>query len=326
MNGLGINSVLFQYFNTNDENDVTDDSTSGGAAAETSTVSIIAAPDVEPEFFEYSKPWQFFAIAFGVSYLFWIPLIALELDPFAVPGVILFAVGGLGVPGAAIFLLFWAAEERHRRDYWRRLVDVRRVGLRWYAVIFLLVPALNGLALLLGILAGDTVPAFERAAELAADPVSLLPYAVFMLLFGPLPEELGWRGYALDGLQVRWNALGASLILGVAWAVWHVPMFFMMGTYQAELGVLTLPFWEFMLGATLVSVLYTWIYNNTGRSILGAVLFHFSGNFSGELVPHGPIGRLLPAVLTLLVVVVVVFVYGPKTLSQQPPAQSSGTE
>lgn len=305
---------------------MTDDTTSDETAAETSTVSIITTSDMEAEFFEYSNPWQFFAIAFGVSYLFWIPLIVLEYDPFTIPGVILFAAGGLGVPGAAIFLLFWAAEEKHRRDYWRRLVDVRRIGLRWYAVIFLLVPTLNGLALLLGILAGDTVPVFERTAELAADPVSILPYAFFMLMFGPLPEELGWRGYALDGLQARWNASGASLILGVAWAAWHVPMFFMMSTYQAELGVLTLPFWEFMVGATITSVLYTWIYNNTGRSILGAVLFHFSGNFSGELVPHGPIGGFLPVVLTLLVVVVVVLVYGPKTLIRHSPAQSSGTE
>nr|WP_255455248.1 CPBP family intramembrane glutamic endopeptidase [Natrialba sp. INN-245] len=178
----------------------------------------------------------------------------------------------------------------------------------------------------MGILAGDAVPGFERAAEFAADPVSLLPYAVFMLIFGPLPEELGWRGYALDGLQARWNALWASLILGFVWAVWHVPMFFMIGTYQAELGVLTLPFWEFMVGATLVSVLYTWIYNNTGRSILGAVLFHFSGNFSGELIPHGPVGRLFPAVLALLVVVVVVSVYGPKTLTRRARVQSSDTE
>ncbi len=281
---------------------------------------------MDPEFFEYSNPWQFFAIAFGVSYLFWIPLIVLEYDPFAMPGVALFVAGGLGVPGAAIFLLFWAAEKRHRRDYWRRLVDVRRIGLRWYLVLFLLVPTVNGLALLLGLLAGDAVPAFDRAAELAADPVSIVPYVGFVLLFGPLPEELGWRGYALDGLQARWNALWASLVLGFFWASWHVPLFFMIGTYQSQLGVLTLPFWEFMIGATITSVLYTWIYNHTGRSILGAILFHLSGNISGELVPHGSIGRLVPTVVTLLLVVVVVIVYGPTTLTRGSPPGSSGTD
>jgi membrane protease YdiL (CAAX protease family) len=286
-------------------------------SAETSVASITAPAGTDPAFFEYSKPWQFFAITFGVSYLFWIPLIVLEYDPFVMPGTVLFAAGGLGVPGAAVFLLFRTAEKKHRRDYWRRLVDGRRIELRWYAVIFLLVPALNVLALLLGVLAGDTVSAFEQAAQLAADPVSILPYVVFVLVFGPLPEELGWRGYALDGLQTRWTALQASLILGVIWAAWHVPLFFMDGTYQAELGVLTLPFVEFMFGATITSILYTWIYNNTGRSILGAVLFHFSGNLSGELVPHGSSGRLFLAALTLVVVVVVVLVYGPKTLTRR---------
>lgn len=300
------------------------DNTEGTNA--TGSASPNRSPPFDHELLEYSNPWQFFAIAFGVSYVFWIPLVVLEYDPFVLPGMILFAAGGLGVPGAAIFLLFWDAEETHRRDYWRRIVDIRRIAPRWYAVILLLFPALNGLALLLGTLAGDSIPAFERAAEFAVDPVSLLPYAVFMVIFGPLPEELGWRGYALDGLQACWNAVGASLILGFFWAIWHVPMFFMPGTYQAELGVLTLPFWEFIIGATITSVLYTWIYNNTGRSILGAILFHFSGNFSGELVPHGPTGRLLPAVLTLLIVVVIISVYGPKTLSRCAPEQSSNTE
>ncbi|ELY41529.1 CPBP family intramembrane glutamic endopeptidase [Natronorubrum tibetense] len=302
---------------------MTDDTASNETTPETAAASIAAPEEIDSEFLEYSNPWQFFAIAFGVSYLFWIPLIVLEYEPFAMPGVLLFAAGGLGVPGAAICLLFRAAEKKHRRDYWRRLVDVRRIGLRWYAVIFLLVPVLNGLALLLGVLAGDTVPAFERAAEFAVDPVSIIPYVVFMVFFGPLPEELGWRGYALDGLQARWNALGASLILGFVWAVWHVPLFFMQGTYQAGLGVLSLPFLEFMVGAVIISILYTWIYNNTGRSILGAVLFHFSGNFSGELVPHGAIGELLPAALALLVAIVVVVVYGPKTLTRRSIAQSS---
>ncbi len=65
---------------------MTNDSADDEPASETSTISLVASPDVDPEFFEYSNPWQFFAIAFGVSYLFWIPLVVLEYDPFALPG------------------------------------------------------------------------------------------------------------------------------------------------------------------------------------------------------------------------------------------------
>ncbi|MCU4744572.1 type II CAAX endopeptidase family protein [Natronoglomus mannanivorans] len=275
---------------------------------------------------EYADPWRFFVIALGVSYLFWLPLIAFEYDPFSIPGVVPFAAGALGVPGAAIYLLFRSADEEHRQDYWRRLVDVRRIGLRWYVVAFLLYPALNVLALTAGVLAGDSIPAFERAADLAADPASIVSYVLFVLVFGPLPEELGWRGYALDGLQARSSALRASLILGAVWAVWHVPLFMMEGTYQAGLGVLTRQFWQFMAGILVVSILYTWIYNHTGRSILAAILFHFSGNFSGELVAHGELGSDFSFVLALVVAVVVVFVYGPETLTRRSRRQSSGAD
>ena len=215
---------------------------------------------VEAERLEYSRPWAFFAIALGVSYLCWLPLVVFEYDPFSVPGIVPFVAGGLGVPGAAVFLLFWSADEEHRRDYWRRLVDVRRVGLRWYAVVLLLYPAFNLLALGVGVMAGDAGPAFERVAALTADPASIVPYVLLMFVFGPVPEELGWRGYALDGLQANWSALTSSLVLGVVWAVWHVPLFLMTGTYQAGLGVLTLEFWQFMGGVVVVSILYTWIY------------------------------------------------------------------
>lgn len=71
----------------------------------------------------------------------------------------------------------------------------------------------------------------------------ILPMLIFWLFFGPVPEEPGWRGYALDGLQSRHSALVSSLIVGIVWLAWHLPLFFIEGTWQAEhLGVGTLFF------------------------------------------------------------------------------------
>jgi len=67
-------------------------------------------------------------------------------------------------------------------------------------VIWLTFPALNILALLLSVLAGSPLPEFETAKNLLFEPWRIIPFVVFILLYGPLPEELGWRGYALDGL------------------------------------------------------------------------------------------------------------------------------
>ncbi|MGC9333827.1 MAG: CPBP family glutamic-type intramembrane protease [Anaerolineae bacterium] len=59
----------------------------------------------------------------------------------------------------------------------------------------------------------------ETAERLVSQPWTFVPFALFILAFGPLPEELAWRGYALDGLQAKWTALTSSVILGVAWTL-----------------------------------------------------------------------------------------------------------
>jgi membrane protease YdiL (CAAX protease family) len=126
----------------------------------------------------------------------------------------------------------------------------------------------------------------ERGAQLEArfleQPLAVIPFAIFTLAFGPLPEEIAWRGYALDRLQTRWNALISSLILGTAWTVWHLPLFSIAGSYQNSL-VGSSSFWLFMLDKVPQSVVMTWIYNHNQRSTLSAVLLHFMVNFTGEL-------------------------------------------
>jgi len=85
-------------------------------------------------------------------------------------------------------------------------------------VILLFVPLLTASAVLLDILAGGRGGHLSAAAVFLDQPLSTLPFAMFTLFFGPVPEELGWHGYALDRLQVRWSALISSIVLGIVWA------------------------------------------------------------------------------------------------------------
>lgn len=100
-------------------------------------------------------------------------------------------------------------------------------------------------------------------------------------------EELGWRGFALDRLQNKWNALIASLILGILWAAWHFPLFFIKGTPQQGMGFGTFIFWLWCLQVVCLSVLTTWVYNNTHRSILSAVCMHFMFNSTYGILQQG---------------------------------------
>ncbi len=79
--------------------------------------------------------------------------------------------------------------------------------------------------------------------------------------------------------------LAASLIVGVFWAAWHLPLFVIPGTYQAGLGLGTAAFWAFCLAIIAGSPLYAWLYNASGRAVFAVVLYHGVGNLARELVP-----------------------------------------
>jgi membrane protease YdiL (CAAX protease family) len=113
----------------------------------------------------------------------------------------------------------------------------------------------------------------------------LLSLVFFTFWFGPLPEEIGWRGFAQDRLQARWSPLLSSLVIGLVWALWHVPLFFVPGTFQHQLGWRSPRFWIFSASLIPLSIVMTWVYNRAGRSTLAAALIHFSGNLCGALIP-----------------------------------------
>lgn len=118
-----------------------------------------------------------------------------------------------------------------------------------------------------------------------ADTVlSLLAVSVFNLVLGPLPEEIGWRGYALDALQTGPDPLQSTVILFAGWALWHVPLSLMQGYYDDFGGRPHIPLFFWNLAMT--SVILTWLNVRTNRSFMLAVSYHFMINFTGEILPR----------------------------------------
>lgn len=260
--------------------------------------------------------WLFLGLALGLTWLFWIPAALLPLAEPALPVLLLHYLGGVMPTAVAIVLLYARRTAHERRAYWLRLVDLRRIGGKWVAVVLLAAPVITGLAALGDAALGGMGAVLEAAARFVERPLALLPFAAFTLLFGPLPEEMAWRGYALEQLQKRWNALTSSLILGAVWTVWHLPLFFIEGSYQHGLGVGTQRFWLYMLDKLPQSILMTWVYNNTDRSVLSAVLFHFGVNLVGEMFALAPRAELLTIVLWWLTAAAVTAIWGPLRLAR----------
>jgi len=126
--------------------------------------------------------------------------------------------------------------------------------------------------------------AFARAVNI---PLKFL----LMLTFGPLAEELGWRGYALPRLIMERSAAKASVILACVVTIWHIPLFF--SSFPPVEGV-TLTDSSMLVYLLLTSgkcIIYTWIYQNTGGSVLATVLFHAVNNTSIPLIMLPGIAR-----------------------------------
>lgn len=266
-----------------------------------------------------ASTWAYFALTLGWSGFFY-SLAALVSRAWPDgPAALFHVLGGIGPLLAAVILLYRYGTREERRNFWWRIVDFRCIPRRWYGAIFLLVPAATALAGLLDVALGGWGIRLEAAARFLEQPLAIIPFALFILLFGPVPEEPGWRGYALDRLQARRSALAASLILGTLWALWHLPLFFMEGSYQHSLGFGTLAFWLYLLSLLPDAILYTWIYNNTNHSTLSAILFHFMANFVGELFLLSPQANLIRFLLWSALAGAVVLHWGTTTLTHNQP-------
>lgn len=270
--------------------------------------------------------WGFLLFSHGWTWLWWSVPIVNGWHVFRSPGIAFFLVGGLGVTIGGIVMAGIVDGRAGIQDIWRRLVDPGRVPGRWWLVILglwlVLAAAGVGVAILLGS-PGDPIDLGPLAAELA-DPIGFLFGLLMVFLLGPLHEEIGWRAYWLDRLQIRWSALTASAIVGVAWAAWHAPLFVMVGYFSS---------WDFSpdpalfaVNILLGAVLYTWLYNNTNRSVLAVVLFHFAGNATGQFLEFSRTADLAQTAATAVLVVVVLAYWGPRTLRREGAIPGPGEE
>jgi membrane protease YdiL (CAAX protease family) len=264
-----------------------------------------------------AHPWIFLGLTLGLTWTFEIlaAILGSSIPSWSVTA--LHYLGGLMPLVVAAGLTHLKHDRLFRRDFWWRIIDFRRISFGWYAVIFLYVPVKSGLAALIDVILGGRGIEPEALTRLMEQPVLIVPALIFWLFFGPVPEEPGWRGYALDGLQGRLSALSASMIVGIVWSLWHLPLFFIEGTWQAEaIGLGTQRFWLFMLAIVVESVLYTWIYNSTSGSTLAAILFHFVGNAFGEMFALSERAEVYSFLLAVVAVAVVIVTWGPRALSK----------
>ncbi len=209
---------------------------------------------------------------------------------------------------AALFIIFYFYDLNEKTDFLKSIFDFKRINFFWYLFIILF-PILTRLS-------GSFLSYIFTANnfQFYISPEMTVGYGFFLLFFGPIHEELGWRGVAFPELLRKFSFNKSSLFLGFMWAIWHLPLFFIEGTYQHQLGLFTIPFWNFMILSIFTSVIYGLIYIKTNGSILAVIIFHYIGNLSGETFVLTANADVFSTILRIIIAIIILYYFSNKQI------------
>lgn len=235
----------------------------------------------------------FFLLTFAWTWGLW-GIVTLIREKAPGLGNALYLAGAFGPSVAAVFVtLMFTGGEGLRR--WFAQCLRWRVHWRWYALAFIAPPLILLAALGAHLALGGTVPPSPYADRVL---IALAQFVVIAIFGGPLGEEFGWRGYALPALTARVGWRGAGVLIGIAWALWHLPLLFMADTAQADL-----PIGLFLISTVGLSVVMARLGVHTGFSVLPALLLHSVINWWSMIVPINADGQayaLVAGIATLV--------------------------
>lgn len=253
---------------------------------------------------------KFFLIVYGLSIPLWIieRFIDIKGLPLNIPITDILAAFTPLI--AATILVYKEEGKTGVKRLFKRIFDFNKIEKKvWYIPIIFL-------PFFMYLLIFSIIYLLKRPFSTTFQETFLSIFVLFIFFFlGAIAEEVGYMGYAIDPMQDRFGALKASILMGIPWAIWHYPSIIQQGHNATWIAWGT-------LGTVAVRVLIVWIYNNTGKSLFACILFHASLNVGRVLFPkddvHSPLVDYpdIHYSTIAMTAVIVVFLWGSKTLSQ----------
>ncbi|HPE49877.1 MAG TPA: CPBP family intramembrane metalloprotease [Methanothrix sp.] len=245
------------------------------------------------------RPVIYFALAFAITWINGFFLVV-QSHHDGDKSIINLMLAYMGPLIAALIMMYVFADGAFRADFRRRIYDIRLINKNYLPFVLFFLPLAMVISILISIAFGQPAEQLRVAEELKVfEGEAILSMIILALV--PVLEELGWRGYGVDSLASRFNLFNASIIFGILWAIWHLPVFFIKGSYQLSL-------WEqnplfainFFVGILPLAIIMNYLYYMNQRSIILLALFHVIVNFSSELFEANQISK---CILTLVLIV-----------------------
>ena len=255
------------------------------------------------------SPLKFFILVFAFSIPLWIIDVMIETKRSSLNFSVIDIIAAF-IPIIVANILVYKEEGKSGvHKLFKRIFDFDRITNKiWYLTIFCL-PFLLYFLIYLSIYLLK-LPLSNNSQI----PFQSIPFLFILFFIGSVCEETGYMGYALEPMQEKFGAFGASILIGIPWAIWHYPSIIQQGHDAIWIAWAT-------LGTVAVRVLIVWIFNNTGESLFACVLLHTMMNLGRPLFPkdetHNPLvdHPEIHYSIIAIVALIVIFLWGSKTLS-----------
>ena len=247
------------------------------------------------------KPVKFFVLAYLFTWIFWIPAIFVSGD---IGAGLMFI--GLLAPGvvSTVFVLTSGSPEL-KKDLKNKIVGFYKV--KWVNVflgigVFALI--IVG-SILLSLAFGQSLDQFAFTEDFSFTGVGI-GTALVTILLASIIEEIGWKGYCEDSIGEYMNWFWESMLFGLFWSLWHLPLIFIEGTYQAGLMVNPLYVVNFFVSGIPLGFIITWVYLVSDRPILACMIFHLFVNFMQEKIALTPGTKCVETIVVTVAAAIIV--------------------
>ena len=248
------------------------------------------------------RPALFYLLVFVLTWSFWFAAIFTANGRAALPLMFL----GLCVPAVtAVCFVIFSGSRALRADLWRKLLQAACIHPGNLLAAVALFAAIVVVSILVSLLVGQPISQFSLTADFSFSVGG--SSALLTILLAAVIEELGWRGYGEDAIAQYHSWVKESILFGLIWSAWHLPLFWVPGTYHAGLRALgPLYALNFLVSVVPLGFITTWVYVKNGRSMLACIIFHLFVNFFQEKIAMTPLTKCVETVVITAAAVAIV--------------------
>ena len=249
------------------------------------------------------RPVLFFVLAYLFTWIFWIPATFVTENL----GAVLMLIGLIAPAVVSTVFILSSGSDALKRDLRNKLIGFYKV--KWLNVflavfVFAVIVACS---ILLSLAFGQSIDQFAFTEDFSFTGVGI-GSALITIALASVIEEVGWKGYCEDSIGNYMNWFWESLIFGALWSLWHLPLIFIKGTYQAGLMVNPLYVVNFFISGIPLGFIITWVYLVSDRSILACMVFHLFVNFLQEKIAMTPETKCVETIVVTIATVIIVLV------------------